>query len=141
MDFTAHESSQPAPASADQQHQSNMNGITAPDAPSNVEDSGLAELSSLFDLLDLEGNGDLDFPEFKVGLTSIGANFSHYEATALFEAIDAESLVISYFPAHCVPTVWLTVCKKTSSTSTERASWSGCRRRRRRRSSARFGRS
>ena len=61
MDFTAHESSQPAAASADQQQpQSNMNGITAPDAPSNVEDSGLAELSSLFDLLDLEGNGGLD---------------------------------------------------------------------------------
>merc|ERR1719242_2496841 len=71
-----------------QSTQPNMNGIngSAPD-----EMNGIAELSSLFDLLDLEGNGDLDFAEFKVGLTSIGATFSHDEATALFRAIDAEN--------------------------------------------------
>ena len=57
---------------------SGMNGHSA---------NGLAELSSLFDLLDLEGNGDLDLAEFKVGLSSIGGVFSHSEATLMFEAI------------------------------------------------------
>jgi len=61
---------------------SGMNGHSA---------NGLAELSSLFDLLDLEGNGDLDLAEFKVGLSSIGGVFSHSEATLMFEAMDTEN--------------------------------------------------
>ena len=70
------------------------NSIQATETNTNTNADELAELSSLFDLLDLEGNGDLDFPEFKVGLTSIGAAFSHDEATVLFEAIDAQSLAV-----------------------------------------------
>lgn len=103
MDFSA--SDQPAPQSnTNIDGMSGINGIngingihdtntdnTNNNSTTNTHTAGLAELSSLFDLLDLEGNGDLDFPEFKVGLTSIGATFSHDEATALFEAIDAES--------------------------------------------------
>ena len=53
----------------------------------------LTQLTSIFDILDLDGNGDLDLPEFKVGLTSIGINLTHEEAYTLFESIDVESLV------------------------------------------------
>eukprot|EP01084_Bolivina_argentea_P289855 497803_1 len=48
-------------------------------------------LATIFDLLDLQNNGDLDFPEFKVGLTSIDINLTQDEAVALFDSIDAEN--------------------------------------------------
>eukprot|EP00484_Ammonia_sp_Unknown_P026007 CAMPEP_0197050198 /NCGR_PEP_ID=MMETSP1384-20130603/25144_1 /TAXON_ID=29189 /ORGANISM="Ammonia sp." /LENGTH=861 /DNA_ID=CAMNT_0042482569 /DNA_START=1 /DNA_END=2586 /DNA_ORIENTATION=+ len=51
----------------------------------------LAQLSSIFDVLDLDGNGDLDLPEFRVGLNSIGINLTHDETNTLFESIDTEN--------------------------------------------------
>lgn len=50
------------------------------------------QLLSIFELLDLQGNGDLDFPEFVVGLKTIGLNdISHEESVKLFASIDSEN--------------------------------------------------
>eukprot|EP01083_Nonionella_stella_P208438 756417_1 len=61
------------------------------DTPNTNNTDDITQLVSIFDLLDLENNGDLDFPEFKVGLTSIGVNLTQDEAIALFDSIDAEN--------------------------------------------------
>ena len=50
------------------------------------------ELTNAFDLLDLEGNGDLEFLEFKLGLQSLTLNLSHEEAIQLFESIDSDNV-------------------------------------------------
>ena len=47
-------------------------------------------LAQLIDILDLGDNGDLDLPEFKMGLNTIGINLSHDEALTLFQSIDTE---------------------------------------------------
>ena len=66
--------------------------FSSPDLAANTqEEPDTTQLSSIFDLLDLEGNGDLDFAEFKIGLNSIGVNLSHDESLILYDAIDAES--------------------------------------------------
>eukprot|EP00485_Elphidium_margaritaceum_P010777 CAMPEP_0202689350 /NCGR_PEP_ID=MMETSP1385-20130828/4630_1 /ASSEMBLY_ACC=CAM_ASM_000861 /TAXON_ID=933848 /ORGANISM="Elphidium margaritaceum" /LENGTH=648 /DNA_ID=CAMNT_0049344471 /DNA_START=2320 /DNA_END=4263 /DNA_ORIENTATION=- len=94
MNFSAvpaHQSNQTAPvlgsavrALADQVSTTMQ---TKPDKSEDV----LAQLSSIFEVLDLDGNGDLDFAEFKVGLNSIGIQLTHDEAITLFESIDTEN--------------------------------------------------
>ena len=66
------------------------------DEDSEKETNKTDQLSSIFDLLDLEGNGDLDFAEFKIGLNSIGVNLSHDESLTLYDAIDSESSVPNF---------------------------------------------
>ena len=90
--------SQPVLGSATRQLMDQMNGI------GNIHNihgmnSGdvLEQLTSIFDILDLDGNGDLDLPEFKVGLSSIGINLTHEEAITLFESIDAEGIYYYLF--------------------------------------------
>ena len=56
-----------------------------------VQTNAIEELTSVFELLDLEGNGDLDFSEFKLGLTSVGVKLSQEEAIQLYQSIDADS--------------------------------------------------
>eukprot|EP01084_Bolivina_argentea_P230000 388039_1 len=60
------------------------------DVSSSAIDS-IVNLPSIFDLLDFEGNGDLDRAEFKSGLNSIGVSITHDEAIMLFESIDTEN--------------------------------------------------
>ena len=47
-------------------------------------------MTAAFDLLDLEGNGDLEFVEFKIGLQSLNVDLTHEEAIQLFDSIDAD---------------------------------------------------
>ena len=51
----------------------------------------LIQITSIFDILDLDENGDLDLDEFEKGLKSIGANLSNDEAIIIFDSIDADS--------------------------------------------------
>ena len=64
-------------------------------APSNNVSNNFQQLAAIFDVLDLDETGDLDLPEFKVGLSSIGINLSHEEAITLFESI-ADGLYVIY---------------------------------------------
>ena len=49
------------------------------------------ELTNAFDLLDLEGNGDLELADFKLGLRTLNLNVTQEEAIQLFESIDTEN--------------------------------------------------
>ena len=94
MDFTSHQNtmSQPVLGSTTQQLMNQMNGIDNNNPIHIAMNSGdvLEQLTSIFDIWELDG--DLDLPEFKVGLSSIGINLTHEEAITLFESIDAESM-------------------------------------------------
>ena len=97
MDFATHQNtmSQPVLGSTTQELMNQMNGVGKNNSALHTAmNSGdvLEQLTSIFDILDLDGNGDLDLPEFKVGLSSIGINLTHEEAITLFESIDAESM-------------------------------------------------
>ena len=52
----------------------------------------IKEMTDIFNLLDLDGNGDLDREEFKLGLRTLQVNITHADAMDLFDSIDNEGL-------------------------------------------------